>query len=317
MFSFPQNQQALPRYPDLKIPEYQGNLHRSQERLIQSLLKIPSHWKLIPCINKIPLGKKWQQNYYSPQFLFRSLLREGKVWVSGKKGLYQAVPNGYSLLCGYQKSDRYLDARSLAPFGDAGSHRYLVSIDCDSGQALSQFQGMNFPTTVSYSSGRPGRAQFLYYVDRPIKSFKLGNGLEVRGENLPSTLPPSVHPITGEYHWLVAPDKMKIPTVSSIWVEYLRPKLKVQSQERKRQSNKLKTVEELVCAINPLYADIYDDWIRVGMALKDWDEGLLGVWDEWSRNSSKYKPGECAYRWSSFNGTGITFRTIYYYAKIS
>jgi hypothetical protein len=300
MFSFPQKQQALPQYSDLKIPEYQGNLHRSQERLIQSLLKIPNYWKLIPCINKIPLGKKWQQNYYSPQFLFRSLLREGKVWVSGKKGLYQAVPNGYSLLCGYQKSDRY-----------------LVSIDCDSSQALSQFKGMNFPTTVSYSSGRPGRGQFLYYVDRPIKSFKLGNGLEVRGENLPSTLPPSVHPITGEYHWLVAPDKMKIPTVSSIWVECLRPKLKIQPQEPKIQSNKHKTVEELVCAINPLYADIYDDWIRVGMALKDWDEGLLGVWEEWSRNSSKYKPGECAYRWSSFNGTGVTFRTIYYYAKIS
>jgi Primase C terminal 2 (PriCT-2)/Bifunctional DNA primase/polymerase, N-terminal len=300
MFSFPQKQQALPQYWDLKIPEYQGNLHRSQERLIQSLLRIPSHWKLIPCINKIPLGKKWQQNYYSPQFLFRSLLKEGKVWVSGKKGLYQAVPNGYSLLCGYQKSDRY-----------------LVSIDCDSSQALSQFKGMNFPTTVSYSSGRPGRGQFLYYVDRPIKSFKLCNGLEVRGKNLLSTLPPSVHPITGEYHWLVAPDKIKIPTVSSLWVEHLRPKLKVQPQEPKIQSNKHKTVEELVCAINPLYADIYDDWIRVGMALKDWDEGLLGVWDEWSRNSSKYKPGECAYRWSSFNGTGVTFRTIYYYAKIS
>ena len=59
MFSFPQNQQALPQYSDIKIPEYQGNLHRSQERLIQSLLKIPSHWKLIPCINKIPLGRKW------------------------------------------------------------------------------------------------------------------------------------------------------------------------------------------------------------------------------------------------------------------
>ncbi|MGL5835912.1 MAG: PriCT-2 domain-containing protein [Waterburya sp.] len=300
MFSFPQKQQALPQYWDLKISEYQGNLHRSQERLIQSLLKIPSYWKLIPCINKIPLGKKWQQNYYSPQFLFRSLSQEGKVWVSGKKGLYQAVPNGYSLLCGYQKSDRY-----------------LVSIDCDSSQALSQLKGMNFPTTVSYSSGRPGRGQFLYYVDRPIKSFKLGNGLEVRGENLLSTLPPSVHPITGEYHWLVAPDKIKIPTVSSLWVEYLRPKLKVQPQEPKIQSNKQKTVEELVCAINPLYADIYGDWIRVGMALKDWNEGLLGVWEEWSRNSSKYKPGECAYRWSSFNGTGVTFRTIYYYAKIS
>ena len=51
------------------------------------------------------------------------------------------------------------------------------------------------------------------------------------------------------------------------------------------------------------------------MALKDWDDGLSGLWDEWSRSSSKYKPGECSYRWSTFNGSGITFRTIYYYVK--
>ena len=34
------------------------------------------------------------------------------------------------------------------------------------------------------------------------------------------------------------------------------------------------------------------DWIAVGMALKE--EGYpCSVWDDWSRNDSRYKPGEC------------------------
>ena len=75
-------------------------------------------------LNKVPLGRKWQQNYYSPQFLYRSLLREGKVWVSGKKGLYQAVPNGYSLLCGYQKSDATPRYPKVYPLGRRYAERY-------------------------------------------------------------------------------------------------------------------------------------------------------------------------------------------------
>ena len=332
MFSYSQDKQTHLVNPDLRISEHQGNSHRSQERLIQSLLFLPSYWKLVPCVDKRPLGRKWQDNYYSPQVLFRSLSQEGKVWVKGKQGLYSAVPNGYSLLCGYQLRDRCLDAlpkascaerhyschrpakQDFASFACCGSHRYLIAIDCDSYEASTQFEQMRFPPTVSYTSSRFGRKQYLYYVDRPIKSFKLKNGLEVRGQNLLSTLPPSAHPITGKYRWLTAPDRHKIPTISSLWLNQLKPQPKTEVIRSKVSSNK--TVEELVYAINPIYADIYDDWIRVGMALKDWDDGLSGLWNEWSRNSGKYKPGECDYRWSTFNGSGITFRTLYYYAKI-
>lgn len=300
MFSYSQDKQTLLVNSELKSSEHQGNRARSQERLIQSLFLLPNHWKLVPCIYKRPLGRKWQDNYYSPQSLFRSLSQEGKVWVRGKHGLYSAVPNGYSLLCGHQ-------------LGDLG--RYLVAIDCDSYEALNQFEQMRFPTTVNYASGLPGHRQYLYYVDRPIKSFKLTNGLEVRGQNLLSTLPPSVHPITGKYHWLIAPDKCDIPTISSLWLNQLRPPPKTEAVKSRVFSSK--NVEKLIRAVNPIYADIYDDWIRVGMALKDWDEGSSELWDEWSRSSGKYKPGECSYRWSTFNGSGITFRTLYYYARIS
>ena len=297
MFSYSQDQQTFLVNSNLKSLEHQGNSHRSQERLLQGLFLLPNYWKLVPCIDKRPLGRKWQDNCYSPQALFRSLSQDGKVWVKGKRGLYSAVPNGYSLLCGYQTRERY-----------------LIAVDCDSHEALNRFEQMRFPTTVSYSSDRPGHRQYLYYVDRPIKSFKLANGLEIRGRNLLSTLPPSTHPMTGKYCWLTAPDRYKIPTISSLWLNQLRPQPKTELIRSRVFSNK--TVEELVYAINPIYADIYDDWIRVGMALKDWDEGLSGLWDEWSRSSGKYKSGECDYRWSTFNGFGITFRTIYYYEKL-
>jgi len=45
------------------------------------------------------------------------------------------------------------------------------------------------------------------------------------------------------------------------------------------------------------------DWIAVGMALKE--EGYpCSIWDDWSRNDSRYHPGECAKKWNSFHGSG-------------
>ncbi|WP_019503820.1 hypothetical protein [Pleurocapsa sp. PCC 7319] len=88
MFSYSQDKQTPLVNSELKSSEHQGNRdyevsrrHRSQERLIQSLFLLPNYWKLVPCIDKRPLGRKWQDNYYSPQSLFRSLSQEGQVRV--------------------------------------------------------------------------------------------------------------------------------------------------------------------------------------------------------------------------------------------
>ena len=44
-----------------------------------------------------------------------------------------------------------------------------------------------------------------------------------------------------------------------------------------------------------------DDWIMVGMALKD--AGYpCSIWDDWSRNDTRYKPGECERLWKGFDG---------------
>lgn len=67
--------------------------------------------------------------------------------------------------------------------------------------------------------------------------------------------------------------------------------------------------------INPALCS-YQDWINVGMALKE--EGYaVNIWDEWSRADSRYHDGECAKKWKTFQGTQnpVTAGTIVQLAK--
>ena len=61
----------------------------------------------------------------------------------------------------------------------------------------------------------------------------------------------------------------------------------------------------------------YQEWVNVGMALKH--EGLsCDIWDSWSRSDSRYKAGECAKKWKTFNessGNIVTGGTIYEMAR--
>jgi hypothetical protein len=48
----------------------------------------------------------------------------------------------------------------------------------------------------------------------------------------------------------------------------------------------------------------YEEWIQIGMALKA--EGYdCSVWDDWSKNDSRYKDGECDRKWGTFKGSSI------------
>lgn len=74
--------------------------------------------------------------------------------------------------------------------------------------------------------------------------------------------------------------------------------------------NKINLIE-LLEYINPATLD-YQEWVNVGMALKH--EGhTVQDWDLWSQNDVRYKEGECARKWNTFNGAGkpVTGGTIY------
>lgn len=73
---------------------------------------------------------------------------------------------------------------------------------------------------------------------------------------------------------------------------------------------------EILNHINPAKLD-YQEWINVGMALKD--EGYAcSDWDKWSRSDyTRYHEGDCEKKWRSFNGSAapVTAGTIVQYAK--
>jgi hypothetical protein len=77
----------------------------------------------------------------------------------------------------------------------------------------------------------------------------------------------------------------------------------------------LAKIAEVVSALAVLDPDItYGDWLKIGMALHSTGAGLEAyrLWDEWSARGQGYRPGECAYRWGTFERKGgVTLRTLF------
>ena len=74
-------------------------------------------------------------------------------------------------------------------------------------------------------------------------------------------------------------------------------------------------IERAIAMLDKLPAenlDDYDDWIHVGMILKT-NGNDFAVWDNWSsRDTARYKEGECAYKWKGFKNKGaLTIATLY------
>lgn len=74
-------------------------------------------------------------------------------------------------------------------------------------------------------------------------------------------------------------------------------------------------VVEMLYKIDPSVKN--DEWVKVGMALKEWDEQEgLELWEDWSKSGDNYKEGETLKRWHSFKvGGNISLGSIQYMAK--
>jgi Bifunctional DNA primase/polymerase, N-terminal len=155
--------------------------------LIQSLEDIPIGWTLTPVSrNKAPVLKKWQSlNLTRPELI---------------QHLQQDNHKGYGIVLGEQSGG-------------------IIAIDCDGRhphQKLKDILGTEIPTTVSFTSGKPDRAQYLFSIPskywHQVKSKKIQiklvdrvECLEFRWNGNQSVLPPSVHPETGYYRWINSP----------------------------------------------------------------------------------------------------------------
>lgn len=71
-------------------------------------------------------------------------------------------------------------------------------------------------------------------------------------------------------------------------------------------------INEVLAAINPADLD-YQEWVNVGMALKDAGHSV-SVWDAWSaRDGARYHFGECVKKWETFgrsNNTPVTIGSV-------
>ncbi|MCV3215586.1 bifunctional DNA primase/polymerase [Plectonema radiosum NIES-515] len=280
------------------------------QQLYKELSSLPTDWGLVPVSGKQPLGGKgWNKRPYTPAQLIQ--------WLANGHHC-----TGFGLLTGTAIES---------------GRNYLLALDQDGAAAaevlLVLAQENPLPDTVAFTSGRPGRCQRLFKVSADIAeslySRKLDMGLELRFKGLMSVLPPSIHPITHKpYSWLknCSPNERAIAFAPDWLIQLM---LKKQSKSRvpvkvcrhphttqpARQAT-YRHIAMLLSRLHPHRADDYHDWIRVGMALYSHSPTLLPLWSDWSRQSSKYKPGECAYKWSTFNPTRISISTLYYLAEV-
>jgi hypothetical protein len=76
-------------------------------------------------------------------------------------------------------------------------------------------------------------------------------------------------------------------------------------------------INELLDSLDPSMS--YDDWLRVGMALHDWDVYRgLEIWESWSQSGDNYEAGETSKKWGSFSlNKGMGVGTLFFMAKSS
>ena len=156
-----------------------SNNNMKTQHLIEALNKLPDNLALTPVSNKAPKIKNWQ----------KGVDREIII-----KEIESGRANGIGLITGELSG-------------------YVLAIDCD-GSTAHDFAGKlgGLPYTVSFTSGKEGRAQYLYSIPKlyreTLKEFTrkvLETGtkeqLELRYNSMQSVLPPSVHPETQGYIW--------------------------------------------------------------------------------------------------------------------
>ncbi len=313
-------------------------------RLYQGLSRIPPDWQL--CLldgKKVPQGMGWQQKPLTPTQMKEAVMNG---WIVDKADgtQYRCYPKGYGLIVG-------------TPVSINGNTFYLMALDQDGASArekiLELSGGEELPKTVAFTSGRPGRCQYLFLVPeqyaRVLRTKKFltgvtgddgkGEQLELRWTGLQSCLPPSVHPTTGFYLWLpsCAPDEIQI-ALAPLWILEAMLNEPSESQNsdqllwqevatdsttsptprtyhQKQQWTDIDWALSYLTALSPCRADDYNEWCSVGMILKSIDDSLLYEWENWSRQSSKYKPGECQKKWKSFKGNGVGIGTLAHWAK--
>lgn len=95
--------------------------------------------------------------------------------------------------------------------------------------------------------------------------------------------------------------------------EKLCPRVNRKAQTGKPEEVRLAHL--LVGLLNPKRNNDYKEWIELGFCLHNIDDSLLDLWIEFSQKSPKFKDGECEKMWKGFRDTGITIKSLHFWAR--
>ncbi len=224
--------------------------------------------------------------------------------------------------------------------GPVGNGEYgLVWVDVDGESVFKLVEKLSeasfdaaLPHTLAIKSGKPGRIRKLYRVPRDKfeifqrnKYVWLSVGkekLEVLWKNTQGVLM-GKHPDTRGYY---TPEGEGFEHVESLpeipeWIiahiAAKNKKLGVPHAERQRYvglnfainthiglERDIKIAEKALASLPVEHTEDYDAWISAGQALHSIDDTCLELWDNWSQQSDKYRPGECQRKWLTFDSQG-------------
>jgi putative DNA primase/helicase len=179
---------------------------------------------------------------------------------------------------------------------------------------------------------RPGtdRGKILVQVNDPPNGRKWHRGLngpiEFLSTGQQGVLPPSKHPSGDFYEWaggLSLPNMTikDLRMVVEAWTgtPWPSPGEGPQGPAEAADPPPPGELEVVLQSLPQEFCEDYETWRDVGMAIHSAysDERGLRLWDEWSKGSPKWKPGQCQPKWrtfGSFTGTPVTWRSLYWWS---
>ncbi|MDJ0718635.1 MAG: bifunctional DNA primase/polymerase, partial [Prochloraceae cyanobacterium] len=303
-------------------------LNNAQKRLKSALQQYPQYWAITTIdANKRPYRPDWQKEPpLSRKYIEDAIALGEEVQYLKKDGTAYKVrkcPQGLGLRTGEYSNGTLaidFDGASSIPLYEKLFGTIPLTATFTS-RLIAELSPGNLPTRFQILliipqqkwKGLKNRSVFKTGVIGKDGKEEL---LELRWNNSQSVLPGSVHPETGLYSWVpgrsfeevgvaiannkiidALKEKQPLPvenvTSSNNPVVNKKPAVKT-SVSIPEACNWSETdwVAYYLARLSPSRADNYQSWLEVGMAAESHgDDGLLQVWDDWSRNSPKYKAG--------------------------
>ena len=116
-----------------------------------------------------------------------------------------------------------------------------------------------------------------------------------------------------------------IPPITSVGIKPSKSNKTITITKNKKilknnvsSNHTIETIKQYLDIINNERADIYADWLKIGMCIYNCNSSIeaFDIWDNWSQKSDKYNGKDInLWKWNTFNQGTLTISTLKYMAK--